>query len=87
MKISIVVPLYNEEKTIINILSKIQNEIKKLNEFNFEVIIINDGSNDNSKKLLEENSNLYSTLISFNKNRGKGFAIKEGLKKISGEII
>ena len=46
MKISIVVPLYNEERTIINILSKIQNEIKKLNEFNFEVIIINDGSND-----------------------------------------
>ena len=87
MKISIVVPLYNEERTIINILSKIQNEIKKLNEFNFEVIIINDGSNDNSKKLLEENSNLYNTLISFNKNRGKGFAIKEGLKKISGEII
>ena len=87
MKVSIVVPLYNEERTIINILSKIQNEIKKLNEFNFEVIIINDGSNDNSKKLLEENSNLYNTLISFNKNRGKGFAIKEGLKKISGEII
>ena len=87
MKISIVVPLYNEERTIINILSKIQNEIKKLNEFNFEVIIINDGSNDNSKKLLEENSNLYNTLISLNKNRGKGFAIKEGLKKISGEII
>ena len=87
MKISILVPLYNEERTIINILSKIQNEIKKLNEFNFEVIIINDGSNDNSKKLLEENSNLYNTLISFNKNRGKGFAIKEGLKKISGEII
>ena len=87
MKISIVVPLYNEERTIINILFKIQNEIKKLNEFNFEVIVINDGSNDNSKKLLEENSNLYNTLISFNKNRGKGFAIKEGLKKISGEII
>ena len=64
MKISIVVPLYNEEKTIINILSKIQNEIKKLNEFNFEVIIINEGSNDNSKKLLKENSSLYNTLIS-----------------------
>ena len=87
MKISIVVPLYNEERTIINILSKIQNEIKKLNEFNFEVIIINDGSNDNSKKLLEENSSLYNTLISLNNNRGKGFAIREGLKKVSGEII
>ena len=58
-----------------------------MNEFNFEVININDGSNDNSKKLLKENSSLYNTLISFNNNRGKGFAIKEGLKKISGEII
>ena len=64
MKVSIVVPLYYEERTIINILSKIQNEIKKLNEFNFEVIIINEGSNDNSKKLLKENSSLYNTLIS-----------------------
>ena len=86
MKVSILVPIYNEEKTIINILSKIQDEIKNLNEFNFEVIIINDGSNDASKKLLEENPNLYDTLISFNNNKGKGFAIKEGLKKISGEI-
>ena len=64
MKVSMVVPLYYEERTIINILSKIQDEIKKLNEFNFEVIIINDGSNDNSKKILEENSSLYNTLIS-----------------------
>ena len=87
MKVSIVVPLYNEERTIVNILSKIQDEIKKLNEFNFEVIIINDGSNDNSKKLLEENLSLYNTLISLNNNRGKGFAIREGLKKVSGEII
>ena len=64
MKVSMVVPLYYEERTIINILSKIQDEIKKLNEFNFEVIIINDGSNDHSKKLLKENSSLYNTLIS-----------------------
>ena len=64
MKVSMVVPLYYEERTIINILSKIQDEIKKLNEFNFEVIIINDDSNDNSKKLLKENSSLYNTLIS-----------------------
>ena len=64
MKVSMVVPLYYEERTIINILSKIQDEIKKLDRFNFEVIVINDGSNDNSKKLLKENSSLYNTLIS-----------------------
>jgi len=87
MKVSILVPLYNEERTIISILSKIQNEIKKLSNFSFEIIVVNDGSNDNSKKLLEENSSLYTKLISFNNNQGKGFAIKEGLKKISGEIV
>ena len=87
MKVSVIVPLYNEEKTIVNILSKIQDEIKKLDKFNFEIIIINDGSNDNSKKLLEENPSLYNTLISLSDNRGKGFAIREGLKKVSGEII
>ena len=87
MKISIIVPLYNEEKTIIKILSKVQNEIKKLNEYNFEVIVINDGSNDNSRKFLEENLNLYDHLVSLDHNRGKGFAIREGLKKVSGEIV
>ena len=64
MKVSVIVPLYNEEKTIVNILSKIQDEIIKLDKFNFEIIVINDGSNDNSKKLLKENSSLYNTLIS-----------------------
>ena len=54
MKVSVVVPLYNEEKTIVNILSKIQDEIKKLDKFNFEIIIINDGSNDNSKKFSDK---------------------------------
>jgi len=87
MKVSVIVPLYNEEKTIVNILSKIQDEIIKLDKFNFEIIVINDGSNDNSKKLLEENPSLYNTLISLSDNRGKGFAIREGLKKVSGEII
>ena len=87
MKVSVIVPLNNEEKTIVNILSKIQDEIKKLDKFNFEIIVINDGSNDNSKKLLEENPSFYNTLISLSDNRGKGFAIREGLKKVSGEII
>ena len=87
MKVSILIPLFNEEKTIITILSKINDEIKNLSNFKFEIIIVDDGSLDNSKKLLENNSNLYTELISYNRNKGKGFAIREGLKKISGEIV
>ena len=47
MKVSIVIPVYNESQTIFKILKKI-NKIKKIKK---EIIIINDGSTDNTKKL------------------------------------
>ena len=86
MKVSILIPLFNEEDTIIKILDKISLERKNLSDINFEVIVIDDGSKDNSKKLLENNSNLFTHLISYEKNRGKGFALREGIKKISGDV-
>ena len=49
ISISIIIPVFNEEKTIIKILERI-NEIKK--NANLEIIIINDGSTDNSKELI-----------------------------------
>ena len=86
MKVSILIPLYNEENTVVEILKKIDLEKKKLTEIDFEIIAINDGSTDNSKKLLEDNSSLLSHLISYEKNKGKGYALREGFKKASGEI-
>lgn len=84
-KISIIIALYNEEKTIIEIL---KNVIKtKKNNYDYEIIIINDGSNDNSLKLLEQNPNLYNKLLNFENNKGKGFAVKEGLKIATGNYI
>ena len=84
-QISIIIALYNEEKTIIEILKHL---IKtKKNNYDYEIIVINDGSTDNSLKLLEENSILYNKLLNFVNNRGKGFAIKEGLKIATGNYI
>ena len=54
-KVSIVIPVYNEENTITIILNKINEEIKKIKEFSFEIIVINDNSNDKTLSLLEEN--------------------------------
>ena len=73
MKVSILIPVFNEEDTIIKMLDKISLERKNLSDINFEVIVIDDGSKDNSKKLLENNSNLFTHLISYEKNRGKDF--------------
>jgi len=84
-KISIIIASYNEEKTIIEILQRI-NKTKK-NNYDYEIIVVNDGSTDDSLKLLENNSNLYNKLLNFSNNKGKGFAVKEGLKVATGDYI
>ena len=58
MILSVIIPVYNEEKTIIQILEKIKKN--RSNEFKYEIIVIDDGSTDLSLKLLEENKNLIS---------------------------
>jgi glycosyltransferase involved in cell wall biosynthesis len=84
-KISIIIASYNEEKTIIEILNRV-NKTKK-NNYEYEIIVINDGSTDNSLKLLQENSNLYNKLLDFKNNKGKGFAVKEGMMIATGDYI
>ena len=84
-KMSIIIASYNEEKTIIEILNRLKNT--KKNDYEYEIIVVNDGSTDNSLKLLEQSSNLYNKLINLGKNKGKGFAVKEGLNIASGDYI
>ena len=85
MKLSIIVPTYNEEKTILKVLE----EIKKfnLNIIDYEIIIIDDGSTDNTKSLLEKNKFLYNKVIFNSANKGKGFSVKEGIKASTGTHI
>jgi glycosyltransferase involved in cell wall biosynthesis len=83
--ISILIPSFNEEKTILNILNRISKTIDS--SINYEVVIINDGSTDNTLKLLEQNKNLYNQLITYERNYGKGNAIKKGLEVSKGKYI
>ena len=71
MILSIIIPAYNEEKTIIQILEKIKNSSSNL--FKYEVIVIDDGSTDQSRKLLENNKHLFDKLLVNETNKGKGF--------------
>ena len=75
INISILVPAYNEETTIIPLLKSIQNEISKIRTVSFEVVVIDDCSKDNTNKLLRENETLYNHLLTMGKNRGKGGAV------------
>ena len=84
MLLSIIIPVYNEEQYIKKLLLKI-NAIKDLEK---EIIIINDCSNDETKNILvNECKLLYSKLINNDKNMGKGFSCKVGIKAASGKIV
>ena len=84
MLLSVVIPVYNEEKLIDKLLLKISN-IKNLNK---EIILINDGSTDGTKKIIEENcKGLYDKFINLDKNHGKGYALRKGFELVKGDII
>ena len=85
MQISIIIPAFNEENTIIEILKRVNNQNNK--NYELEIIVVDDSSTDSTKELIENNPNLYSKFISLNKNLGKGGAVKEGLKVANGSYI
>tara|TARA_B100001013_G_C24592207_1_gene435267 strand:- start:169 stop:882 length:714 start_codon:yes stop_codon:yes gene_type:complete len=85
IKISIIIPVYNEERTVINVLEKVNQQ--KINSISMEIIVINDGSEDHSLELLKNNPKLYTKLINLEKNKGKGGAVREGLKSAVGDYI
>jgi len=84
-KISIIIPVYNEEKTIIPILKSVNEQ--KINDVEFEIIVVDDGSIDNSLKILKEHEELFSRLIELKPNIGKGGAVKAGLKIATGDYV
>ena len=83
--LSIIIPVFNEEKTILEILKKIKESLS--GENNYEVIVIDDGSRDNTLKLLQNNKSLYNKLIINEINKGKGFAVIKGIEASEGKYI
>ena len=75
MILSIIIPVYNEEKTLLKSLQSVKDLNKNL--FQHEVIVVNDGSQDSTSKILNENKNLYDKLLTNETNKGKGFSIKK----------
>ena len=85
MILSIIIPVYNEERTVIEVLKKIKSNSPNL--FKYEIIVIDDGSTDQSRKLLEDNKHLYDKLLINASNKGKGFSVKKGITNASGTHI
>lgn len=87
--ISVIVPLYNEEKRLEQCLSDIYEYFDKYYRNRFELILINDGSNDKTEDIIVEYSKDTKNVLinSYRNNRGKGFALKKGVEIASGEYI
>ena len=85
MKLSIVIPCYNEEKT----LEKIIERVLKFKDLEKEIIIVDDCSTDNSKIIIKNLTDLYSEIkgIFLEKNSGKGSALKKGFEEVNGDIV
>ena len=86
-KLSIIIPCYNEKDTIKKILEKINQSLKNYEFENYEILIIDDFSNDGTKEILENLSIEEKIQIHFhNINLGKGAAIHTALRNITGDI-
>ena len=86
-KLSIIIPCYNEKKTIDIILDRIDQSLKTYKIFNYEILIVDDSSNDGTKEILKNLSNNEKVKIYFHDiNLGKGAAIQTALSYATGDI-
>ena len=86
MKLSVVIPCYNEEQTVLQIVKKVQGVLVD-NEY--EIIIIDDFSTDNTKQVIDSiiaNDNSVKA-VCHDKNKGKGAALRSGFNMSSGDVI
>ena len=88
-KISIVVPMYNEEEMAVICYERISKVLKELDNYESEIIIVNDGSKDKTLQIIEELAQKDSKLkvISFSRNFGHQAAVTAGLKETKGDAI
>ena len=87
-QISVVIPVHNQEMEISSLLMKIKDILNSTTQ-TYEILVVNDGSYDNTLNVLEKEELLDSCIkiISYTPNRGKGHAVKTGVMQASGNII
>ena len=86
--ISIIAPVYNEEKNIRLVFNEIKKVFNNLANYDFEIVLINDGSTDKSQKIIEGLAKKETRVkyLEFSRNFGKEMATTAGLKSVRGDV-
>ncbi len=86
MKLSIIMPVYNEQETLQEILGQVRSV--ELPDIEKEILVVDDGSTDGSREILAEEAKVGDLLISYlDRNQGKGAAVRTGIKQATGDLI
>src|SRR5689334_6752866 len=85
LRLSVLIPAYNEEATIVELLETVR--AQSVPGVELEVIVVDDGSKDRTVALLDANPSLYDKLIKQPRNGGKGAAVRAGLAHATGDYI
>jgi glycosyltransferase involved in cell wall biosynthesis len=85
LNVSVIIPAYNEEKSILEVLEAVHRQ--QSSECRYEVIVVDDGSTDRTAELVRSRPELHTHLLVQPQNRGKGAAVKAGLAKATGEYV
>jgi glycosyltransferase involved in cell wall biosynthesis len=84
-KLSVIIPVYNEEKTVLEIVRRVKRV--RLGKIKKEIIIVNDASKDGTRKKLKDIKDKRIIILNKKINQGKGAAIRDGLRQISGDAV
>ena len=91
MKLSIVMPIYNESRTLTQIVKLVEESLENLTDIisNYEIIMVDDYSSDGTIDLIKETYSNHSNVRSFfqTENQGKGAALKRGFQEVTGDIV
>ena len=88
--ISLVIPCYNEEDNLEKLLTKISFVLKKFSKERIEIVIVNNGSTDNSEKIIKKHELFHQNFISLlnlKKNKGYGDGINQGINFSKGDVV
>lgn len=86
LKLSIVIPVFNEEQLIKQTLNKLDEYLKSM-QISYEIVVVDDGSSDKTVYIVKNINNKKIKFVKIKANKGKGAALKAGILESSGELI